>query len=46
MNEAAYQAPAIIESFEALEVFGSAEGLEVYSCGNGSVGISIICVPA
>jgi hypothetical protein len=35
-----YDAPRLIETFEALEVLGAAEGL---ICGNGSVTVSIIC---
>lgn len=31
-----YDAPAILETFAALEVMGTAEGFEVYSIGNGS----------
>jgi hypothetical protein len=31
-----YEAPAILESFDALEVMGSSEGLEVYGVGCGS----------
>jgi hypothetical protein len=34
---ASYEAPAILETFDALEVMGSSEGLEVYSIGCGSV---------
>jgi hypothetical protein len=32
----AYEPPAILESFDALEILGFAEGFEVYSIGNGS----------
>jgi hypothetical protein len=31
-----YEAPAILASFDALEVMGSSEGLEVYTIGCGS----------
>ena len=31
-----YEAPAILETFSALEVMGAAEGFEVYTIGNGS----------
>jgi len=31
-----YEPPAILETFGALEVMGSAEGFEVYAIGNGS----------
>ena len=31
-----YEAPAILESFDAMDIMGSAEGFEVYSIGNGS----------
>jgi len=36
-----YEPPAILETFGALEVMGSAEGFEVYTVGNGSVVLSI-----
>jgi hypothetical protein len=32
----AYEAPAILETFSALDVMGAAEGFEVYTIGNGS----------
>jgi hypothetical protein len=32
----AYEAPAVLETFSALEVMGAAEGFEVYTVGNGS----------
>ena len=32
----AYEAPAIVETFDALDVLGAAEGFEVYGIGNGS----------
>jgi hypothetical protein len=31
-----YEAPAVLETFSALEVMGAAEGFEVYTIGNGS----------
>lgn len=31
-----YESPAIVESFDAFEVMGSPEGLEVFSVGCGS----------
>jgi hypothetical protein len=37
----AYEPPAILESFDALEILGFAEGFEVYSIGNGSQVASI-----
>jgi hypothetical protein len=39
----AYEAPAVLETFSALEVMGAAEGFEVYAIGNGS-GIATISV--
>lgn len=39
----AYEAPAIIETFSALEVMGAAEGFEVYTIGNGST-VAVISV--
>jgi hypothetical protein len=35
-SHGAYEAPAVLETFSALEVMGSAEGFEVYAIGNGS----------
>jgi hypothetical protein len=32
----AYEPPAILETFDSLEVLGFAEGFEVYTVGNGS----------
>jgi hypothetical protein len=32
----AYEVPAILETFSALDVMGAAEGFEVYAVGNGS----------
>jgi hypothetical protein len=40
----AYEAPAVLETFDALEVMGAAEGFEVYSIGNGSQ-VSVINIP-
>jgi hypothetical protein len=39
----AYETPAIVETFEALEILGSAEGFEVYTigCGSSCAAISI-----
>lgn len=37
----AYQAPEIVETFDALDVLGSAEGLEVLNVGNGSTTLII-----
>ena len=31
-----YESPRVVESFDALDVFGIAEGSEVYTVGNGS----------
>jgi hypothetical protein len=39
----AYEAPAILETFSALDVMGAAEGFEVYAIGNGST-VAIISV--
>jgi hypothetical protein len=39
----AYEAPAILETFSALDVMGAAEGFEVYVIGNGST-VAIISV--
>jgi hypothetical protein len=39
----AYEAPAVLETFSALEVMGAAEGFEVYVVGNGS-GMATISV--
>jgi hypothetical protein len=39
----AYEAPAILETFSALDVMGAAEGFEVYAVGNGST-VAIISV--
>lgn len=36
MHANAYEAPAVLETFDALEVMGAAEGFEVYLIGNGS----------
>jgi hypothetical protein len=40
-----YESPRVVESFDALEIFGIAEGNEVYTVGNGSQ-ISIISIGA
>lgn len=38
-----YETPRLVETFEALEVLGAAEG---QSCGNGSQTTAIICAPS
>lgn len=43
-NQTTYDAPVVLETFEALEVMGAAEGFEVYTVGNGSQ-VAIINVP-
>jgi hypothetical protein len=40
----AYETPEIIESFDAFEVMGSGEGLEVFTVGCGSQ-VSALCIP-
>lgn len=44
LTAGAYEAPAIVDTFSALEVMGSAEGFEVYAVGNGSQ-VAMISVP-
>jgi hypothetical protein len=41
-----YEAPVILESFDAFEVMGVGEGLEVFTIGCGSqVTLQRICLP-
>ena len=42
MEPLAYEAPAILDTFEAIEVLGAAEGQQ---CGNGSQ-MSVISIPS
>lgn len=40
----AYEIPALLDTFDALEVMGAAEGFEVYAIGNRSQ-VSLINIP-